>query len=410
MCSFQKHSRCFTLGLLFVGLASDFGNITKAQEPPPTAVTEADARTFGSSIEAAFNKGDIAAFSALLDWEILVEKSTANVEAPKALREGFRNGLMKSAADPQGFAGRIVSQAKEGTRYSMLRSRVRDKQQTALFRFAPANGAGVNYMEYFLGRGKDGRVRATDLYVFFSGELLSETFHRAYVQASAQQNIGLFDRLAGKDQEFLKSFAKLGDMSEAMSAGKYAQALAVYDALPEAVKKDKTFLLVRIQAAQKLDEKKYIEAIETFHQLYPKDLCADILAIDGYALIKQFDKSIAAIDRLDKSVDGDPYLNVLRASLLLMAGRLEEATKLAKAAVEKAPEMIDGYWTLLTIQLKLEDHKGGLDTLKKIAENFQMEFGDFSQIPDYAGFVKSPQYNEWKDYLKTRKKPATASP
>ena len=410
MRSFWMLPRRLATGLLFVGLTMSVWNSAVAQAPPPKAVTDEEARDFGTAIEAAFTKGNIGAFSALLDWDTLVDRATANVEVTDAFRGGFRNGLLKAVDNPLGFAGRIVSQSKEGVRYSMVRARVRDKQKTALFRLAPPNGAGVNYMEFLLARGKDGNVRATDVYVFFSGELLSETFHRAYVQVAAQQNRGLFDRLAGKDQEFVKSFEKLHEMSELIAAGKYKEALQVYDALPETVKKDKTFLMIRVQAAQKINEATYIKAIDDFRTLYPKDVCADILSIDGFALIKQYGKSLAAIDRLDKSVDGDGYLNVLRGGLFLMADQSENAKKAALAAVEKAPDMIDGYWTLLTVDLKMKDYPDALATLKKIDRNFELEFGDFGAIADYAGFVKSPQHNEWKDYLKTKKKPAKASP
>ncbi len=395
----------FRLILFGLALGLTLGNPAPAQVAPKSAVTEADAVAFGKSVEAAYQKGDAGAFAELINWETLVDMSTAKVDAPEAFRKGFREGLLKSKQNPNGFAGKIVGQVRGGSRYGMLRSRSRDRQKTALFRLAPPNGAGVNYMEFLLARDKDGKVRASDLYIFFSGELLSDTFHRAYIQSAAQQNRGFLAKLAGNDQDFINSFAKLGDISQNIAAGKYAEALAVCDALPESVQKDKTFMLVRIQAAQKFDEKKYTAAIERFRQLYPKDVCADILSIDGFALIKQFDKAIAAIDRLDKSVDGDGYLNVMRGAIMLLAEKPEDARKFARIAIEKAPEMIDGHWTLLTADLKLNDYPAALVTLKKLDQSFEMEFGDFTGIPDYAGFVKSPRYAQWKDYLKSKKKP-----
>jgi len=411
MLAFRNRFRAVLL--LVAGFALAFGTSSSllAQAPPSQkALTDADIAAFSKAVEAAFQKGDTKAFAAMINWDALTEKATANVDAPEAFRKGFQEGLMKSIDQPTGFAARLVAQSKEGSRYAMLRSRTRDRQKTALFRLAPPNGAGVNYMEYLLGRDKDGKVRATDLYIFFSGELLSETFRRAYLQIAAQQNRGLFARLAGTDKDFITSFAKMKDIADLNVAGKHAEALAMYEGLPESVRKDKTFMLVGIQCVQQLDEKKYAAAIEKFRELYPKDVCADLLSIDGFALIKQYDKSIAAIDRLDKVVDGDGYLNVLRGALLIMAGKPAEARKAANLAIEKTPEMIDGYWTLLTADLKLEDYPAALATLKRLDQAFVMEFGDFSSIPDYAGFVKSPQHQQWKDYLKSKKKPAKEAP
>ena len=72
--------------------------------------------------------------------------------------------------------------------------------------------------------------------------------------------------------------------------------------------------------------------------------------------------------------------------------------------------MIDGYWTLLTADLKLKDYPAAFATLKTIDRSFQMEFGDFTTIADYAGFVKSPQYQEWNTYLKSKKASTKSAP
>ena len=66
--------------------------------------------------------------------------------------------------------------------------------------------------------------------------------------------------------------------------------------------------------------------------------------------------------------------------------------------------MIACYWSLLTACLKLDDNVAALKTLKMIDQHFTLEFGDLTTVPEYARFVKSPQYEEWKSYLKNKKK------
>ena len=115
-----------------------------AQAAASKAITDADVADFAKAAETAFLNVDAKAFSDLFNWDALVDKSTANVDAPEKFRLVFRSGLLKSAGDPNGFSGRIVGQSRAGARYSMLRGRMRDKQKTALFRLAFPNGAGVN--------------------------------------------------------------------------------------------------------------------------------------------------------------------------------------------------------------------------------------------------------------------------
>ena len=33
--------------------------------------------------------------------------------------------------------------------------------------------------------------------------------------------------------------------------------------------------------------------------------------------------------------------------------------------------------------------------LRRVAEEFGMEFDDLTQVPEYAEYVKSPQYRQW---------------
>jgi hypothetical protein len=374
-----------------------------AQQGP---VTDAEVRQFATALERGVAAGDTSVFASEIDWNSIIDKSMAGVEAPQQFRDGFRKGAKGSLEKSNNMAAQIIDQARKGGSYRLLRSRLVDKHKTALFRLALPEGAGVNYHEFALERGADGNVRAADFFVFFSGETMSQTFRRGYVQAAAQQNRGLFSRLVGADQDYANSLPKLKEMGDLTRAGKNREALDVYDKLPAAVQKDKTFLLLRLQAAQQVDERTYSAAIERLRELYPKDPCVDILSIDGFALLKQYDKSIAAIDHLDKSLGGDPYLNILRAGVFLTANQPEKARDAAAAGVKGSPDMISCYWSLLTAYLRLADHAAALKTLKLIDQTFRLEFGDLTTVPEYAKFVKSPQYEEWKRYLKNKNKTA----
>ena len=78
--------------------------------------------------------------------------------------------------------------------------------------------------------------------------------------------------------------------------------------------------------------------LEDFRKYYSQDPCLDLLLIDYYTLKKDYAQAIPCVDRLDKSVGGDPYLNVLRAASTSAAGHLNEACRgLPYAASRKSP-------------------------------------------------------------------------
>jgi len=151
-----------------------------------------------------------------------------------------------------------------------------------------------------------------------------------------------------------------------------------------------------------MNDREYLAAIERIRKLYPNDPCADLVSIDGFVLLKQYDKVIQGIDRLDKSIGGDPYLHSLRAGTYLAAGYPEKAVVAARAAIEGEPDLIQPHWNLIDALLAREDHQGILEELEVLDKKFQTKFKDLHQIPDYAKFVKTPQYGKWLEYLKNK--------
>lgn len=93
-------------------------------------------------------------------------------------------------------------------------------------------------------------------------------------------------------------------------------------------------------------------------------------------------------------------LDVLRANIQLARGNLVEAHKFANAARTTHPELNDVYWLEVNIALKEMNFDEVLANLKKLKSKFNFAIADLTTLPDYAEFVKSPQYKEWLEYEK----------
>ncbi len=191
-------------------------------------------------------------------------------------------------------------------------------------------------------------------------------------------------------------FDKLLKMAEARRNGEFQQLLAIYDSVPEKYKREKSIYMMRIQATQGLgDEALYAKALEDFRKDFPKDSAINLLSIDYFILRKKPDDAMTCIEMLDQAVEGDPYLNVARAGVNLEKGDLQTALKYVWSAIAADPNMLEGYWTLVTVSLRQKDYDTVLKTIRQLRDEHGLEFGDLTTVEDYKDFVKSTQYQQF---------------
>lgn len=365
-------------------------SLTKWESP-----TDEECLAFAKKIEQLVNAGDLQGFAVQLNLDAMIERSIGDIDGVDEVRRGFIKGIQESFKESHGLGGQIISQVAEGGSYNFLRIQEKENQKRVLFRLLNPGNGGVNYHDWILGKRKDGVVCGVDMYIYLSAESLSTTLRRGFLPLAAKASKSIFEKLSSTDNDFLKHMDKFLRLTEAMQKGKSEQVLQIYRSLPASLQKDKNILLLRIHAAMNLDEKIYIAALEDFRKYHPTDPCVDMLYIDVNVCRENFVEAFACIDRLDESVGGDPYLNLMRANLKLQQEDVEAARNLATQAIEDDGSLEVGYWVLVTISLQEQQYKKTLELLNMIESKFNKELGDLTQFPDYAGFVASPQYEEW---------------
>ena len=356
--------------------------------------SEEEAAELVQQIEATMAEGDASVFSGAIDWELLFDRSTAGIDAPEKTETAFRTGLLQGVSGKKGLPSQIAQTVLQGGSYRLLRVRERDGELRALFRFLFPE-AGVNYHDLLLVQGDDGRVQIGDMHVFLSAEDLSTTFRRFYVAMVAEQNRSFLEKLSGKTAVYAQHMEDVQAMNASVQAGQPTEALDTYSSLPDVLQADKAVLLTRYRAAVNVGGTECIQAVRDFKRHHPNDACIDFLSIDLYATTGEYDKALECIDRVEESVGGDPYLNVLRAGGLCSAKRFEEAREAGNAAIQAEPDMIQAHWEVIAIALQMKDFTEVSRLLDRVATNFEVEFEDLTQISDYAEYVKSPEYQKW---------------
>lgn len=196
-------------------------------------------------------------------------------------------------------------------------------------------------------------------------------------------------------------------MIKAVQARNSAEGLRIYRELPPEVQQEKTLLIIRLQASQSAgDDDEYQKTLSDFRGFHPTDACIDFLSIDYFLLRKDYDAALQAIAAVNKSVGGDPYLDVLRGNTLLMAEKYDDADAAFLVAIDAEPELQDAWWGRVSTALKKQDQENVLTLLKEMDGRFKMEWNDLTENEEFAGFVVSPYHQQWLNYRSQPKKSA----
>jgi len=320
-------------------------------------------------------------------------------------------GLKSSFNKPTGYAGQLIKNTKDGGKLDYLRTRQNHGRQVILMRMLlPGDSGGVNYHELVPRKSVDGKIRTVDIYIYLNAEFLSETIRRGLLPVVANLSRTFLDKLLTSERDYIKDLPKLPAIKSLIIEGKSNEALARLKELGPDTKKEKTILMLRFRAAQAVSEKEYVDVLEDFRKLYPYDPCIDMLSIDYYTLKNEFPKVIASVDRLDKAVGGDPYLEISRTGLSELDNDLTAALKFGKRAIEEDPTMLTAYWYVISVAMRAQKYDETLAILKKQDQAFKMNYKDLKTVPEYAGFVNSPQYQQWVQYLASKNSAKSPAP
>ncbi|WP_169979718.1 tetratricopeptide repeat protein [Tautonia rosea] len=372
----------------------------QSDKPPMVASvgsppTEEECWEYGEGFEDAIFQADGEAISRMIDWQAVVDEATDGVDAPAAVKRDFSQSFVQSSSSGQsGLVSTLIETINQGGRFSPIHVIGGKAQHGVRFRLLTADG-GLNYLDFFLARRNDGSIKAVDVFPYSVGESIAQSTRHFYLSAVAESQRNLIDRLTGKEQVLLKHLPTLLQMNENLRTGQFEAVLSAYRNLPESLQRDRLFLVPRYTAAAEIDDEEYAAALADFRKFYPNDPSADLLMIDAHFLQGDFDEALAAINRLDQSIGGDAYLHVLRSNIHLERDDHAAAKSAISQAIDEEPWLIEAYWSLLGLSLSEEDFEETARLLDLIAENFEIEFNDLSEVPEYAGFVASPQYAEW---------------
>jgi len=99
-------------------------------------------------------------------------------------------------------------------------------------------------------------------------------------------------------------------------------------------------------------------------------------------------------------------LLTMRGTLLAEAGRTGEARAVLEKAISQEPRLVKAYWARIQLALQEKNHDDTITWLKRIVVSFDaaITVERMKMSAEYAAFVASPQFTEFREWYKARKK------
>jgi hypothetical protein len=358
-------------------------------------VTDQECAEYGEKLRKAVigNKGKT--FDRMVDMDRIVDRAVEGEAGTPEMKGQFRAGIKSSD-----FGASVVSQFAGGGSYTFLRVRRKGAATSLLFR-AINNEGGVNYHEIFVEK-HDGRVVGVDLYVFLTGESLSDTFRREWLKVAAIEAAG--GNLVGWQKDYIDNLDKITRIVDDVTKNP-RQAVTDIATLPETLRNDRFIMMQRFLAGSSLGGKDYEEALDAWAKAFPGDPSLDLLLVDGHTLKGEFEKVVEALKRLDGTVGGDPYLTYMQSEAWLQGKKLAEARKAAEAAVAGDRTLIQPMWVLVAVSLQEQKFPEVTQLLLKIEGEYGIPMGDLGGVEAFAEYVESEEYEKWVEARKKLKGP-----
>jgi tetratricopeptide (TPR) repeat protein len=249
------------------------------------------------------------------------------------VKQDFISNTKVSMTGAKGLGVEFANMFTRGAGYRFMRVHRVGVEQRALFR---SKDKGF-YIDCVLARDADGKVRICDFFVYTNGYLESEDLHQDFVVAAVRVKPAFINTLSPADHEYSAFDDAIHKMRDLISDKQYEQALSIYQMFPEVLKAHpriiRDYLDLSCSAGKECDE-----TIRVYREKCPNDSGVDQVTAPYYLVRRRLDDALACIDRLDKAVGGDPYLDADRASVYFLKGDLAAAKKCAQRAVALEPD------------------------------------------------------------------------
>lgn len=320
--------------------------------------------------------------------KIIIEKE--DDEVLKAFNDGFLSGF-KEELD----FGKMMINAVDGKYYDFVNQYTSIEGKTHLiYRLLHADGA-FNYHDYEM-EWRDSTLQIVDMYIYVTGEKLSETFHQLYKNAFREE-MKKRDSFFGRSNKSAPA-EKLKEAEVLMKAGKAQEAMDLYMTIPQKYQEQKVYRIWKIKIAKELSPEIYIEAVSEYVEAFPNDPSFYLMAYDKAVADEDYDLAFKYIDKIDISIGLDPFLDFYRGNIYYYKGDYEKALEKYKI-IEKDYSFITLDEMYFEVYLAMKNYDQVAIILDRFVVNYGLTKLKVAELIEksYPDIFSNPKLKTWKE-------------
>jgi len=356
--------------------------------PPPgisRTVTPEEAVKVADLLDNASREDQPAVFDRLIDRFEMHARLTGSHVLAVRIRH-----LLAEMFEMVAPSGKMLRKAQEGQKALKF---LRLNGSRPLFRFLTPTG--VDYLEPILEKDGRGKVRIVDLFSWTMNSMATASY--AAIALGGNDKVTRLNKLhAPTPVDLARPDSKeLGELLGFISDGKPTEAVQYFRSNVEALKKSEYALRLYLNASRQAGADAFIDAVKEYQKYFPKSTTLLFMRMESFLVKGDREKAMEAIDELDRLVDGDPYLDLMRARAYAESGEPKSAVDFCEKAVGREPALAIGWWSLAAYALQLKDYAKVASTLTVLEEKVKVPIQSVENAPAFAEFVKSEEYRRW---------------
>lgn len=355
---------------------------------PPTPkkpIDEEEARAFCEEFAERFLEGDGPWLSDHIDIAGMAWRATngKSDEVSKRVRNASSkrtNGVSKEVQS-------LIEKSNDFESYNLKWLRKTDDTWKALLRLNEKSG-DLQFYEVELARKVNGEIGISEFYNYLNGETLTESLRTNWQSVEDFAN-------RTQNENHTEAGARLNELTKSIEKKEYRTAIDLYAKLPNNLKESRFALKLRLLAASHLDDATYESALADYSMKFPTKPPNDFAHVITFFQRKKYDDANATIDRIMDRAGPDAYLYLMKANVLHLAGKSDQAIEAAKEGMRLEKDVQTLYLVTLNISLQIKNHQLTRQMIEAYESRFGIEFEDFTTIAEYAEFIKSTEYKAY---------------
>ncbi|WP_299837142.1 hypothetical protein [uncultured Tenacibaculum sp.] len=342
----------------------------------------------GYAIDSTLFNGDNKYFDKIYDIKLLTDRFFIKTNDKELLK--FNLGFYKGFSSSFTFGKEMLKQISTGSEYTFLRSYKEGENYFLLFRLY--GDSGLNYHKHLV-EFINGEPKISDTYIYLSGEYFSETIKFIYDGSVRNRNLlrRILNRSENADLKKIELFKVYKDQND------FKKVIELYESLSEKSKKRKIFMIYSLLASKNLEDSIYMKYIKSYEKEYPNDPSLYLISMDGFIIKEQYDKAIATLDKLDKSIGGDEFLDYFRGNCYYLKKDFVKAAEYFEKLMINYPNFFDGIDSLLTVYVESKENEKAIHILDVFTEKFELEKESLKELVkiNFPEFTKTKEYKNW---------------